>query len=111
MAIFKKNDKKVTSVKKEEVSAPRDARLVIPRITEKATYMAEKNVYVFNVDSGATKGSVRNSIKAQYKVNPVRINIVNQIGKKIVTKGRVGRSKNIKKAYVYLKDGDKIELV
>lgn len=110
MAIFKKNSKKEAVSTKGQVFAPKDAKLIIPRITEKATYMAERNVYVFNVDTRATKGSIKDSIKAQYKVNPLRINIVNQIGKTVTAKGKVGKTRNLKKAYVYLKEGDKIEL-
>ena len=114
MALFgkktNKENKAVAPKAEASYSAPKNSPLIIPRITEKATFLAEKNVYVFNIPKGASKGVVLNSLRAQYKVTPLKINIVNQMGKKVTAKGRIGRSVDTKKAYVYLKEGDKIEL-
>ena len=87
--------------------------LVQPRITEKAVAMGEKNVYTFVVRRDATKYDVRDAVKALYSVTPVKINIVNKSPRqyKSKAKGRRLTEKGMKKAYVYLKDGDSISLV
>lgn len=84
--------------------------LIRPRITEKAALLSESvNVYSFEVASKSTKGSISNAIKEVYKVNPVKVNIVKLPSKKVLSKGKKGRTKSVTKAYVYLKKGDKIE--
>lgn len=86
--------------------------LVRPRITEKAAIGADKhNVYVFEVTPNATKPSVAASVKAQYKVTPVKVNIAMRPAKSVFVRGKRGTKSSLKKAYVYLKKGDKIELI
>lgn len=87
--------------------------IVKPRITEKAVTMNEKNVYTFVVRRDATKYDVRDAVKALFDVTPVKINIVNKMPRSYMAraKGRVVRDKGMKKAYVYLKEGDSITLV
>lgn len=80
-----------------------------PRITEKATLVAEKNVHAFEVASDATKKQVMEAIKAFYKVSPIRINIVKNPAKAVFVKGKKGYKAGVKKAYVFLKKGDKLE--
>ena len=82
-----------------------------PRITEKSGIMNESlNVYTFEVTKNATKDSVSKVIKTLYKVTPESVRIVNLPAKKVFVRGRVGRQSSIKKAVVYLKKGDKIEI-
>lgn len=82
-----------------------------PRITEKATDEQQKGVYIFEVRKDATKISVRKTIEKIYKVNPRKINIVKNPAKNLIVRGRKGVKPAVKKAYVYLKDGDKIDIV
>ena len=83
-----------------------------PKITEKAVGQSERNVYTFTVKRDATKYQVRDAVKALYNVTPVKVNIVN---KKPTTRiSRTSGTKHVpgmKKAYVYLKEGDTINLV
>jgi len=81
-----------------------------PRITEKASILAERNVYVFDVAKTANKLQIKNAVKALYKVMPLSVNTVVEKPKKIVQRGKVGTRGGGKKAYVELKKGDKIEL-
>lgn len=98
-------------VKKEEAAAVKTSTLVLgPRITEKAAYAAEKNVYVFNVADGANKIQIKQEIKSLYKVTPIKIAIVVNKPKNVVFRGRPGKKSGFKKAYVYLKKGDTIEV-
>ncbi len=94
---------------------PHDAlrAIVKPRITEKAAILLEKNVYTFEIMKGATKYDVRDAIKALYKVTPTQIRIVNREPRHFMSKAR-GRNMmvgGLRKAYVYLKKGDRIDLV
>lgn len=83
--------------------------LIRPRITEKANKVVEANVHTFEVAPSATKSQVEAAVKAFYKVNPVKINIVKNPAKQIFVRGKKGVKAGVKKAYVYLKKGDKIE--
>jgi large subunit ribosomal protein L23 len=87
--------------------------LIQPRITEKATMKAETGVYVFEVATNATKKEIGSAVKHYYNVTPVKVNIVKIPSKKVSS--RTTRKKGVKsggkKAYVFLKKGDKIEIV
>lgn len=86
--------------------------IVKPRITEKAVGMGEKNVYTFVVRKDATKYDVRDAVKEFFGVTPIKVNIVNKSPRQYQSrmKGRSVTEKGMKKAYVYLKEGDSIEL-
>lgn len=87
--------------------------LVRPRITEKATFAAEHGVYVFEVASSANKYQIARAIERFYNVSPRKVNIVRIPEKRIRSRmrGRFGVVSSGKKAYVYLKEGDTIEIV
>ncbi len=86
--------------------------IIGPRITEKATLVSEKGLaYVFNVQKGATKDSVAKAIADLYKVTPRQVRMANIPEKQVFSRGKMGVKKGGKKAYVYLKAGEKIEIV
>lgn len=106
----KKVIKKVKKVdeKKEEKSL---SVLISPRMTEKAVLAQEKRgVYVFNVERDATKSQIIGSVKAVYKVTPIRVNTAQVVSKEKFVRGKWGTKGGGKKAYVYLKKGDKIDI-
>lgn len=123
MALFgKKKDTAKESAKEEvtvDVSQAQstdynlDAVIIAPRITEKTVMQGEHNVYTFNVRRDATKFQVRDAVAALYKVTPVKVNIVNKkpAQRMVGSRGRAKHVKGMKKAYVYLKKGDSINLV
>ena len=80
------------------------------RITEKATRLADKNVYVLNVPKSANKTELKKDLEAKYKVTVLKINIVNSIKKTIISRGRYGTRGGGKKAYITLKAGESIVL-
>ena len=90
----------------------KESVLLRPRITEKAALSADKNgVYVFEVMPKATKGQIAASVKAAYKVTPVKVRTAKIAPKAVFVRGKHGVKSGGKKAYVYLKKGDKIELL
>lgn len=103
--------KKTSSV--SAVTVNLSSVLKTPRITEKTMKLGERNIYTFEVARSASKFDVRDAVKKFYGVTPVRINIVNKTPRqyKSRSKGRTLTERGMKKAYVYLKDGDSISLV
>lgn len=101
----------VTAVSAKENLGELASILIRPRITEKATVQNEKGVYVFEVHAKANKKDVANAIFENYKVHPVAVNITKIPAKAVFVRGKVGKKAAIKKASVYLKEGDKIEIV
>jgi len=85
--------------------------LVRPHITEKATVSSEKSVYVFEVLSSANKKDVSKAFKEKYKVTPVKISTVTIPAKNVFVRGKKGKKSGYKKAYIYLKKGEKIEVI
>src|SRR3989344_2150593 len=82
-----------------------------PRITEKASSANEKGVYVFIVAPEATKRDIKRAVQEVYGVVPRKIGIT-KIHAKVIFNRRIrGVKPGGKKAYVYLKQGDKIEIV
>lgn len=82
-----------------------------PRITEKASFNAEQNVYTFDVTEGANKTEIKKAIFSLYKVKPVKVNILRVQDKQVFSKGKKGVKNGGKKALVYLKKEDKIEFI
>lgn len=84
-----------------------------PRITEKATILAEGACYTFDVSLSATKKEIEKAVKALYKVTPRLVRTVKIAKKPVATRNvrRIGSTSVGKKAYVYLKKGDKIEVL
>jgi large subunit ribosomal protein L23 len=80
------------------------------RMTEKAVLASEsRGMYAFNVTPDATKAQVTASVKAAHKVTPVKVRLVAIPTKKVFVRGKWGVRGGGKKAYVYLKKGDKID--
>ncbi|HEY4503109.1 MAG TPA: 50S ribosomal protein L23 [Candidatus Paceibacterota bacterium] len=82
-----------------------------PRITEKASNVMGQNIYVFDITESANKTEIKKAVFEIYKVKPVRVNILTIPRKHIISKGKAGVRGGGRKAYVYLKAGDKIEFI
>ena len=84
--------------------------LVKPLISEKGTYLAAQNKYLFEVAAFANKIEIKKAIKAVYGVNPEKVNIIKLPGK-LVRTGRIsGRTQDKKKAIVTLPQGQSLEV-
>ncbi len=95
---------------KTQIRVPKEIIIGV-RMTEKSALMSDKNVYTFNVAIDATKNEIKKEIKRIYKVDAVKVNTVKSKGKNVFVRGRKGVKKDTKKAMVYLKDGDKINVM
>ena len=86
--------------------------LLAPQISEKATYVADKNEQViFRVASDATKPEVKAAVELLFKVEVESVQIANVKGKQKRFGRYMGSRKNWKKAYVSLKPGQEINFV
>ena len=81
-----------------------------PVITEKSTNLSEMNKVVFKVNNYADKRSVKKSIEKIFKVNVVKVNIINKQSRVKIVRGRKVRVQGYKKAIVTLKKGQNIDL-
>lgn len=88
--------------------------IISPRISEKTFATSEAlNVYVFDVPAGANKQSVASAVTDQFGVTVLAVRIANIAGKSKKSYKKRGRAlsihrNDISKAYVTLKDGDKL---
>ena len=96
---------------REKTGTDISAVLFSPRITEKATLVAQHNVYTFNISPRSTKREVAAAVQALYKVVPTKVRLVTIRPRTVMYRGKAGVKAGGKKAYVYLKEGDKIEVV
>ena len=81
-----------------------------PIITEKATILSEQNKTVFSVHKGANKKTIKKNIEKVFKVNVIKVNIVNKKTKLKMRQGRKSYKSGYKKAIVTLKKGQSIDL-
>ena len=93
---------------------------ITPRATENASALSTiKNVYVFNVPLTLNKNQIKEAIEKEFEVTVTGVRTVVQAGKvKRINKSRNPKryvagsttQKDIKKAYVTVKEGDKIAI-
>ncbi len=87
------------------------AVLIQPLLTEKITGLREKtNTVGFIVHPNANRVQIKQAVEALLKVKVERVNVMNVRGK-VKRLGRFsGKRSDWKKAFVTLKEGEKLEL-
>ncbi len=85
--------------------------LIRPRITEKGTIVSAHRAYAFNVAEWANKHEIAAAVRAAYKVTPTKVTVARIPRKSRFVRGKWGVKVGGKKAYVFLKEGEKIEFV
>ena len=81
-----------------------------PIITEKATILSEQNKTVFRVHSKANKKIIKKNIEKLFKVNVIKVNIINRKAKTKMKQGRKSYKTGYNKAIITLKKGQSIDL-
>lgn len=90
------------------------AIILQPRLNEKTYILADRRVYVFDVDKAVNKHSIARAVEQQFDVEVVSVNTTNISGKTKRTMNLTGKRylnndgkrKDIKKAYVTLAEGN-----
>lgn len=84
--------------------------ILAPIVTEKATFVAEKNQQIaFRVVADATKPEIKAAVELLFKVEVESVQVMNQNGKQKRFGRFMGRRSDVRKAYVSLKDGQKLD--
>ena len=81
-----------------------------PIITEKATMASEGNALVFEVDIAANKPLIKEAVETLFGVKVKAVNTTVTKGKVKRFRGRPGKRKDVKKAYVTLEQGNFIDV-
>lgn len=135
MAIFKKKsgapapkEVKDAAVETTETAAPKAARkakasasgrsvstlamrtLLAPLATEKTAHLADRGVYGFLVAKDANRIAVRQAFRELYKITPVKVNIITVRGSVKRVGRTMGRTSDMKKAFVTLPKGSHINV-
>ena len=84
--------------------------IVSPLITEKSTNLSAQNKVVFKVADSANKKSIKKRVEKIFKVNVIKINIINKKSRIKSTRGRKVKVTGYKKAIITLKKGQNIDL-
>ena len=85
-------------------------KILSPVVTEKSTNLSELNKIVFKVPDGANKKNLKKNIEKLFKVNVVKVNIINQKAKLKMKQGKKSTKSGYKKAIITLKKGQSIDL-
>jgi len=86
------------------------AVLLAPHITEKTSLaMQDTNTYSFRVRRDSTKPDVKAAVELMFGVKVSKVNLVNETGKTRRFGKLMGRTQDIKKAYVRLAPGQTID--
>lgn len=91
------------------MKSPQDV-IQAPLISEKGTQLTESaNQVLFKVRPDANKIEVKQAIETLFKVKVVEVRMARYLGKVRRIGRNMGRRPDWKKAYVTLKEGDKID--
>jgi len=85
-------------------------KILSPFVTEKSTNLSEQNKIVFKVPFRANKTNLKKNIEKIFKVNVIKINIINKQNRTKLARGRKVKVSGFKKAIITLKKGQSIDL-
>ena len=90
---------------------PRDV-VIAPIVSEKSYEQLEQNIYVFQVQTSASKPEIRQAVESIFDVTVTKVNTLNRKGK--VRRNRrdntLGKRADTKRAIVTLAEGDSIQI-
>jgi len=81
-----------------------------PAITEKATLVSANNQVVFNVARDATKTDIKKAVEGLFGVKVKAVNTLVRKGKERRFRGRPATLSDVKKAYVTLEEGQRLDV-
>ena len=85
-------------------------KIISPLLTEKSTNLSEQNKIIFKVPSKSNKKNLKSNIEKIFKVNVIKINIINKKSRIKSTRGKKVKVSGFKKAIITLKKGQSIDL-
>tara|TARA_B100001758_G_C18039761_1_gene417478 strand:+ start:322 stop:615 length:294 start_codon:yes stop_codon:yes gene_type:complete len=85
-------------------------KILSPLVTEKTTNLSEQNKVIFKVPNNSNKKNLKINIEKIFKVNVIKINIINKQNRIKLTRGKKVKVSGFKKAIITLKKGQSIDL-
>ena len=85
-------------------------KILSPIFTEKSTNLSSMNKVTFKVNNHSNKYTIKKNIEKIFKVNVVKVNIINKKSRKKIVRGKKVNVTGYKKAIVTLKKGQNIDL-
>ena len=85
-------------------------KILSPIVTEKSTNLSEQNKIIFKVHNKANKKNLKTNIEKIFKVNVIKVNIINKQNRTKITRGKKVKVSGYKKAIITLKKGQNIDL-
>ena len=85
-------------------------KIISPVITEKSTNLSEQNKIIFKINKNANKKNIKKNIEKIFKVNVIKVNIINKQNRSKLVRGRKVKISGFKKAIITLKKGQSIDL-
>ena len=76
-------------------------KILSPVVTEKSTNMSEFNKVTFKVPYSSNKNSLKKSIEKLFKVNVIKVNILNKKNRIKVSRGKKIKKKRLQKSNSY----------
>ena len=78
-------------------------KILSPIVTEKSTNLSEQNKVTFKVPVNSSKESLKKAVEKIFKVNVIKINVINKKTRYRISRGRKVTKKGYKKAIITLK--------
>jgi len=112
-ALFSKKEKSKSEEKKDSKPTSQSLSWVIikPIVSEKAVILSGKKAYVFQVSPKANKIQIKKAVQEAYGVHPVKVNVMKKKARDFIRRGKKVHTSAKKKAVVFLKENESIELV
>ena len=85
-------------------------KIISPLVTEKSTNLSDQNKITFKVHYKANKKNLKKNIEKIFKVDVMKVNIINKKTRMKTTRGKKVRVKGFKKAIITLKKGQNLDL-
>tara|TARA_S200000501_G_scaffold368783_1_gene407155 strand:+ start:2267 stop:2560 length:294 start_codon:yes stop_codon:yes gene_type:complete len=85
-------------------------KILFPVVTEKSTNLSEQNKVTFKVPKSSSKKILKKTIEKLFKVNVIKVNIINKKNLVKTTRGKKIKISGYKKAIITLKKGQNIDL-
>ena len=85
-------------------------KILSPIVTEKSTNLSEQNKIVFKVSNNSNKKNLKKNIEKIFKVNVIKVNIINKQSRTKITRNKKVKVSGYKKAIITLKKGQSIDL-
>ena len=85
-------------------------KILSPIMTEKSTNLSSLNKVSFKVPFDSNKKILKKTVEKIFKVNVIKINIINKKSIIKITRGPKVKKKGYKKAIITLKKGQNIDL-